>query len=292
MVFVKQLKAGSSALRRVALTLCAGILLVSGAGVGTGAEPASWDQPPSSQAPDRTPAGTGCRQALGGIERSSRVCAAVSVHGHGSLIRVPGLERMMTYDAAIARSAVVIGDSQTGPDTWVDRGLKELGFRTVLRGAGGTGYTVGNGTVGSYYTALVKEQWLLPYGNPKLVILQGGGNDAGRAADSEIAKAAAGLVREMRRTYPHSRLVMVGVISTKRTSAGIRRAEVDQVLAGVAAQEGVEFLSVGDWWDRYSLRPLLQPDGRHFTAAGHQAAGTVFATELGRLLEGAGPGPG
>ena len=281
--------AGSSALRRVALALCAGILLVSGAGVGAGAEPASWDQPPSPQASDRAPAGTGCRQALGGIERSSRVCAAVSVHEQGSLIRVPGLERTMTYDAAIGRSAVVIGDSQTGPGTWVDRGLAELGYRTVLRGAGGTGYTVGNGTVGSYYTALTKEQWLLPYGNPKLVILQGGGNDAGRAGDAEIAKAATTLVREVRRTYPQSRLVMVGVISTKKTSSGIRRAEVDQALAGVAAREGVEFLSVGDWWDRYALGPLLQPDGRHFTAAGHQAAGAVFARELGRLLAGAAP---
>ena len=278
--------AGLSALRRVALALCAGILMVSGAGVDAGAEPASWDQLPSSRASDRTPDGTGCRQALGGIERSSRVCAAVSLHEQGSLIRVPRLERMMTYDPAIARSAVVIGDSQTGPDTWVDRGLAELGYRTVLRGAGGTGYTVGNGTVGSYYTALTKEQWLLPYGNPKLVILQGGGNDAGRAADAEIATAATALVREVRRTYPQSRLVMVGVISTKRSPAGIRRAEVDQVLSGVAAHEGVEFLSVGDWWDRYSLGPMLQPDGRHFTAAGHQAAGTVFARELGRLLAG------
>lgn len=218
----------------------------------------------------------------------SREAGAVPPHRgmkvrDGALIRVSGLDRVMTYDAAIAESAVVIGDSQTGPGTWVARGLAEMGYRTVLRGAGGTGYTAGNGTVGNYYTALTGQQWLLPYGTPKLVVLQGGGNDAW-SADPDIARAAEAMIGELRATYPQSRLVMVGVISTSRTAAGVRRAEVDELLAGVAAREGVEFLRVGDWWDRYSLGLLLQPDGRHFTDAGQQAAGTVFARELGRLL--------
>lgn len=71
----------------------------------------------------------------------------------GTLIQVPELNRAMTYDSRIGDSAVVIGDSQTGPETWVARGLDALGYRTVLRGAGGTGYIRGTQRVGSYHQA-------------------------------------------------------------------------------------------------------------------------------------------
>ena len=202
----------------------------------------------------------------------------------GSLIRVPELNRIMTLDNAVAESAVVIGDSQTGPDTWVDQGLKALGYQTILRGAGGTGYTVGNGSVGSYRTALVHQQWLLPWGDPALVVLEGGGNDAGASTDGQIAQAAADMIDEMRRTYPQSRLVMVGVISSPLTDYGSQRTAVDHLLADTAASKGVQFLSVGDWWDRYSLGTQLA-DGRHFTDAGQKAAGAVLARELGALLD-------
>ena len=203
---------------------------------------------------------------------------------HGSLIRVPELNRIMTSDAAVSGSAVVIGDSQTGTGTWIDQGLSALNFRTVLRGAGGTGYIQGNGSIGSYYTALTEEQWVLPWGTPALVVLQGGGNDAGKATDAEIAAAAAQMIKELRRTYPQSRLVMVGVISSGRGPAGSRRTAVDSLLAGVAEKNGVEFLSVGDWWTKFGLGDYLQPDGRHFTTSGHQLAGHVLARELGALL--------
>lgn len=203
---------------------------------------------------------------------------------HGSLIRVPELGRVMTWDPEIAGSAVVIGDSQAEPGSWMDQGLAGLGYRTVLRGAGGTGYVQDNGTVGNYYTALTQQQWVLPWGTPKLVVLQGGGNDASNASDAEIADAAQTMIREARRTYPASRLVMVGVISSGPGTAESRRTAVDTLLAGVARNEGVAFLSVGDWWTRFSLGEYREPDGRHFTETGHQEAGQVLSRELGALL--------
>ena len=202
---------------------------------------------------------------------------------HGSLIRVPKLGRIMTYDPRIAQSAVVVGDSQAGPDTWVGKGLSALGYTPVIRGAGGTGYVQGNGTVGSYPQALKRQEWLLPWGDPRLVVLQGGGNDAG-ATDAAIRDGALQMIREMRRTYPASRLIMVGVIAGGSTAGSARRVQMDALLAGVAKAQNVEFLSIGDWWGKYSLGSYLQPDGRHFTAAGHTNAGKVFARELGAAL--------
>lgn len=203
----------------------------------------------------------------------------------GTLIQVPELNRAMTYDSRIGDSAVVIGDSQTGPETWVARGLDALGYRTVLRGAGGTGYIRGTQRVGSYHQALTRQQWLLPWGHPRLVILQGGGNDVDRATDAELARAVEQMIGEMRRTYPQTQLVMVGVISSgPGAGLGGRRFAADQLVAGVAAEQEVPFLSVGDWWTRLGLEQFLQPDGIHFTPEGHREAGRVFARELGSML--------
>ena len=198
----------------------------------------------------------------------------------GTLMFAPRVGRIMSYDPSVEQSAVVIGDSQAGPDTWVGKGLSALGYKPVILGAGGTGYTRGNGTVDNYPEALEAEEWLLPWGNPGLVIIQGGGNDAYGPANAEIRNNAVQLIRELKRTYPHTRLVMVGVIGDGKG----RRAEIDDLLARVAAEQGLDFLSPKDWWKRYSLDSKLD-DGLHMGKAGHDAAAPRFAQELKAVLD-------
>lgn len=199
---------------------------------------------------------------------------------HGSLVYVPSLKRVMTVQDNLGSAAVVIGDSQAARDTWVGQGLAELGWNPVIRGAPGTGYVQGNGKVANYPDALESGQWMLPWGSPGLVLLQGGGNDAGAATDQQIRRNAVRLIQDIRATYPGARVVMAGVIS----DGWGRRAEVDTLLGQVAAEQGIPFLSLGDWWSRYSLGGALLEDGRHFTAAGHAAAAPVFADELEKIL--------
>ena len=198
----------------------------------------------------------------------------------GSLMYVPRLGRVMAYDSEVDESAVVIGDSQSGKDTWVGRGLTSLGYAPVILGAGGTGYTRGNGTVDSYPEALEEEEWLLPWGKPALVILQGGGNDAYGASNQAIRHNAIQLIREVRRTYPEARIVVVGVIGT---GSG-RRGEIDNLMGQVAAEQGLDFLSLRDWWSRYSLSSKLD-DGVHLGKAGHDIAAPIFARELKGILD-------
>ena len=197
----------------------------------------------------------------------------------GSLMFVPRLGRVMAYDPAVEQSAVVIGDSQAGTDTWVGKGLTSLGFKPVILGAGGTGYTRGNGSIDSYPEALEGEEWLLPWGKPGLVILQGGGNDAYGANNQQIRHNAIQLIREVQRTYPQTRIVVVGVMG----AGSGRRAEIDDLMGRVAAEQGLEFLSVRDWWTRYSLTSKLA-DGVHLGKAGHDAAAPIFARELKAVL--------
>lgn len=203
----------------------------------------------------------------------------------GSLMYVPRLGRVMAFDPAVEESAVVIGDSQAGKDTWVGKGLAALGYTPVILGAGGTGYTRGNGSVDNYPQALETEEWLLPWGKPGLVVLQGGGNDAYGPGNQQIRQNAIQLIREVRRTYPESRIVVVGVIGT---GTG-RRAEIDDLLGRVAAEQQLEFLSVKDWWTRYSLGSKLD-DGLHLGKAGHDAAAPVFARGLKAILDQPAPG--
>ena len=198
----------------------------------------------------------------------------------GSLVYVPSLKRVMTVQENLGSAAVVIGDSQAARDTWVGQGLAQLGWDPVIRGAPGTGYVQGNGQTANYPDALESGQWMLPWGSPGLVLLQGGGNDAGSATDQQIRRNAVRLIQDIRATYPGARIVMAGVISDGRG----RRAAVDSLLGRVAAEQGIPFLSLGDWWSRYSLGGVLLEDGRHFTAAGHAAAAPVFARELEKVL--------
>lgn len=198
----------------------------------------------------------------------------------GTLMFAPRLGRIMSYDPSVEQSAVVIGDSQAGEDTWVGRGLSALGYKPVILGAGGTGYTKGNGTVDNYPEALEAEEWLLPWGKPGLVIIQGGGNDAYGAGNVQIRQNALQLIRELKRTYPETRMVMVGVIG----DGGGRRAEIDDLLAGIAAEQGLDFLSLKDWWKRYGLSSKLE-DGLHLNKAGHDAAAPRFSRELKAVLD-------
>ena len=203
---------------------------------------------------------------------------AVPVHLPGETVVHPVTGRSMVVVADVEDSALVIGDSQAGPDTWVGQGLALAGYPGIIRGAGGTGYVQGNGTVSGYAQALESQQWLLPWGAPSLIILQGGGNDTAHPAQA-VRAGAVQLIRDIRQTYPGARILMVGVIGD---GTGPRQ-EVDNVLADTARAEGVSFLSPGQWWSRYGLTGALRPDGRHLSPDGHRIAAEAFAREL-RLL--------
>ena len=194
----------------------------------------------------------------------------------GSLVWDPRLQRVLEYVPGVEASAVIIGDSQAGEDTWLGQGVARLGYTPLVRGGWGTGYLNAYAGVDSYESALESGQWLLPAGAPGLVVLEGGGNDAAYP-DTAIAAAARSMVRELRQIYPSSALVMVGVIG----DGSGRRANVDRLLAKVAAEEGVPFISPRDWWKRHRLKLA---DGRHLSASGHAAAAPLFARELAAAM--------
>jgi acyl-CoA thioesterase-1 len=199
----------------------------------------------------------------------------------GSVYLNPMTGRRERILGSLARTAVLIGDSQSEPeDSWVRRGLERAGYAVYFAGRGGTGFSVGTSAVHDYDDALRLGDWLLPHGEPALVVVQGGGNDATRSAsDAAITQGATAIVNDLRRAYPGSPLLLVGTLSRSGPDGGGRRAEVDALLGRVAGGLGVPFVACGDWISRYRLAGDLA-DGVHLKASGKARLAPIFADAL------------
>lgn len=208
----------------------------------------------------------------------------------GSKYLNPASGRIEIIDPLINETAVLVGDSQAagaagvaGPDTWPQSALRKAGYRVSFSGGRGTGYVAASRTTGNYVDALERGDWYLPYGDPPLVVLEGGGNDASRGATDERIVANAGrLLAAMRKSYPRARFLMVGTLARGSNNDGGRRSQVDALLGTFARRWNVPFISLGDWLTRYELTGMMA-DRVHLTAEGHRRMAERFLAELTRM---------
>jgi len=174
-----------------------------------------------------------------------------------------------------------VGDSFTvgsGPvpswHAYASQAARLLGWQPVVAGAGGTGY-LNEGRVSRTFEESFEEElaWRPP---PDVLVISGGHNDC-RWSSSKVRRAAGGLVRQVRATWPLARLVMVGPIWLGPIPAKAYR--VRDALAETAESAAVPFLDpMRERWPDMAL-----PDGVHPTHAGHVRLGQWLAAELSRL---------
>ncbi|MBG6224140.1 acyl-CoA thioesterase-1 [Arthrobacter sp. CAN_A2] len=221
------------------------------------------------------PATTG--PVAGSATRSPRTACTDPI-SHGPGLQVPDP----------TRTALLIGDSQSGgaagvpaDRTWTQAGLRAAGYDVRYLGTGGTGFVATNrGGAMNYPSALTRGQWVLPCADPALIVIEGGGNDAARGAtDAQITAGADTVVATLSRTYPSSRIVMIGTLARGAAHGGGRRTAVDGVLGAFAASHHLPFIGVGDWVTRYRAGDQLA-DGVHLTQAGHDHLAGVLGTRL------------
>jgi len=205
----------------------------------------------------------------------------------GALYVNPASGRKEIIDPAIARSAVLIGDSQSGgasgvkaSDTWVGLGLAARGYKVSMIAVGGTGFVSNTSAWPNYPDAVESGKAVLPFGNPALVVVQGGGNDASRGVpDAEILTNAARLLKDLKVTYPRSKILFIGTLAKGSADGGGRRTQVDTLLAGFAHSNGLNFVSAGDWVTRYGVSGKMA-DGVHLTGEGHKVLAGVLSDKL------------
>jgi acyl-CoA thioesterase-1 len=201
-----------------------------------------------------------------------------------SVITNPGNGRPEAVIPEIGRTVLLIGDSQSEPaDGWPRLGLAAAGYNVYFCGRGGTGYVAANGATGNYIDALQRGDWALPAGTPALIVLEGGGNDAATgASNAQITRNAERLIAELRTRYPGTRMAMIGTLARGANDGGGRRSEVDALLGGVAAANGLPFVPVGDWLTRYGLAKDLA-DAVHMNSEGRTALGGILGRRLREL---------
>jgi acyl-CoA thioesterase-1 len=201
----------------------------------------------------------------------------------GTVYRNPASGRDEVVVADISRTALLIGDSQSEPaDGWPRLGLAAVGYKVHFCGRGGTGFVAANGRTGNYIDALQRGDWMLPYGTPPLIVIQGGGNDAGQGAtDAQIVANADRLIAALTERYPEVPKVLIGTLGRGANYGGGRRSQVDALLGTVAARHGMPFVGVGDWLTKYGLTKDLS-DAVHMNSSGRRSLGTLLE---GRLRE-------
>ncbi|XAS70928.1 SGNH/GDSL hydrolase family protein [Micrococcaceae bacterium Sec5.1] len=268
------MRKASAAFRLLAPLIAVGVLVV-----GCGPNQATPQSTPSRSAAP-VPAETSA------ADKPLRVAPAPSPLDLpvGSLYRNPANNRDEVVLADVRHTAVLIGDSQAMPkDSWPQRGISALGYKLHVVGMGGTGFVASNGKTGNYIDALQRGDWLLPYGDPPLIVVQGGGNDASqKATDAQITSNADRLLGALKKRYPGARLAMIGTLARGADNGGGRRSEVDALLGRIAAKQAIPFVSAGDWLTRYDAVADLQ-DGVHLKPSGHAKLGSVLARELTAL---------
>ena len=207
----------------------------------------------------------------------------------GTLVLNPVSGRREILDPAVARSAVLFGDSQSsgaagvaGADTWVQSALADRGYNVDFKGAAGTGFVAGTDFASNYPDAVESGRVVLPYGKPALVVVQGGGNDAAHGAtDAQILDNAERLLRDLKASYPASGFLFIGTLTWGARSAD-RRVQVNELLAGFARRNGVAFISPEGWIARYGVGDSMA-DNVHLAAGGHQVLSRVLAGTLAGL---------
>ena len=121
----------------------------------------------------------------------------------------------------------------------------ELGYRTTVRGAGGTGFVAANPDYGIPPYLEQIHDGALDLRNPKLVVIAGGSNDRGRPV-VQVRKNARKILRIADHKYPRALLVLVGPLDPYGgydDSIPIRNA-----LRGVARKLDVPFIDDMTWF--------------------------------------------
>ncbi|MGP0221748.1 GDSL-type esterase/lipase family protein [Paenarthrobacter sp. NCHU4564] len=195
-------------------------------------------------------------------------------------------QELYSAEPVDAATVVFLGDSQLDLDSWGEQGARAAGYpRQVVRSIGGLGYVSGSPAVGggSATDAMLADRILLPQGNPGLVVVNLGGNDARiGATDAAILSQANRLWDELRRKYPRSTILVNGVLS--RYDAGhAQRRWVDGLVTREAAVRG---------WPRISMAGTATIAGAngnylddvHLTQAGHNKVAPLYASALRYVL--------
>lgn len=177
------------------------------------------------------------------------------------------------------KTAIIMGDSQLGGDSWTEQGARAAGFpKKIELGFGGWGYTRTTPAMpGTPDSVLTTHEMLLPHGTPGAIFITLGGNDAtAHAPDADIIAHATQTWTELRRLYPATPIIVNGVMSTDAPNHANRR-HVDWLITQAAASQGFFHVSVAGM---ATAARVHYKDNVHLTQAGHNLIAPAYTAAL------------
>ena len=193
----------------------------------------------------------------------------------------PRTSELYSAEAVDSGTAVILGDSQLDLDSWSEQGARAAGFNhQILRGYGGMGYVATNSSAGgSAQHGLVSDTILLPQGDPGMVMVTLGGNDARiGATDKQILDSANRTWDELKRKYPRSTIIINGVLSRNDYSHAQRR-WVDGLLMHAAEVRSLSRISLAGTASSAGAAGDFK-DANHLTQEGHNKVAPLYAEAL------------
>ena len=190
--------------------------------------------------------------------------------------------------AAKPVTAVLFGDSfvsgrgvPPGTPTALQVAARKLRWKATVRGGDGTAYTTGGKRGGQPYAARLAREVTSA---PDVLVLQGGASDTG-ATPEQLTQAATQVVRDLRRRFPRTKLVMLGPVAMEQPPDG-QLVRVANTLKAVARREKVPFIDpIGQHWiTEANHAGYTAATGFYPNAAGHAYLGSRLAEELAGLV--------
>jgi lysophospholipase L1-like esterase len=185
--------------------------------------------------------------------------------------RTPGVRALFFGDSLIAGSGAV-PRRPVEVRTAADR----LGWQPVVDAVGGTGYTTG-GRHGRPYLDRLRRDHALDT-QYDVVVLEGGTNDADHGSLTRLRTAALATVDLVRRKQPRARIVLVGAFAPAGVALD-RYAQADRILAGVAHDRGLRYVSQLAY-STVADQGFLSKDHYHPSDAGYAVMGKDLAAAL------------
>lgn len=192
------------------------------------------------------------------------------------------------------QDALVIGDSQVLPTSWVGLGLSGAGFTSHMFRCGGVGFVASRpGTCPSYYQGVIESVWALPGGTPGVIYLDASGNDMyvnedEMKATEQTQDRQTRVIQQLQRMYPSSKIVLGGVVSMSESAApdpqkAHKRHTANEAAKVVAQHTGVLFMDTSDWLTLY-LAEGDMADSLHLKDETQYKMAAPFAARMRELL--------
>lgn len=190
--------------------------------------------------------------------------------------------------AAKPVTAVLFGDSfvsgrgnPPGTPTAVQVAAQRLGWKATVRGGDGTAYTTGGKRGGQPYAARLAREVTSA---PDVLVLQGGASDTA-ATPEQLTAAATAVVRDLKRRFPQTKLVLLGPVAMEQPPDG-QLVRVAKTLKAVADREKVPFVDpIGlRWITEANHSGYTASTGFYPNAAGHAYLGKRLAEVLDHLV--------